>query len=220
MTSINRQMLVQTLFKFPFYIVTHPFKGFDDMKTEGKHRMFYSIVALVGLLIATIIKQAYLGFAVTGIYSQTPNINIIWTLVVVYGPIILFVVANWSITSITEGKGTAKEIFYTYCYSLYLNIFCILIATFLSQFVTLNEVAFATFFITFGQASSLFYLFIGLIIIHEYTFSKAVLMVVMTILSMMVITFIGALFFSLLNNVFNFFYIIFSELHAHYFTGR
>ena len=213
---MDGKAIIDTLFKFPFYLVTHPFKGFDEMKTEGRGNMRFAVVVLIAMGLLGMLESAYTGFVVTGFFQAVPFVNVPWILAMTYAPILLFVLANWSVTTITDGKGSLREIFLTYCYAMYLSLFCTVIGIVVSNFITINEVAFATFFFTFGQVSGLFYLFIGLIVIHEYTFTKAIVMVVLTILSMLIVTFIFALFFSLLSNVIMFFVIFFQELNAHH----
>jgi len=207
---------VEILLKFPFYIVTHPFKGFDDMKQERRGDMRYALFMLVATGLLGLIRSAYTGFVVTEFFQAVPFVNVPWVLAMAYAPIVLFVLANWSVTTVTEGKGNMREIFLTYCYAMYLSLFCTVIGIIVSNFVTVNEVAFASFFFTFGQISGLFYLFIGLVVVHEYTFGKAIVMVILTVLSMLVITFVLALFFALLSNVVMFFSTVITELNAHH----
>jgi len=206
----------ETFIKFPFYIVTHPFKGFDDMKQQKHGDMRFAVVILAVMGLLGILETAYTGFVVTGFFQAVPFVNVPWVLAMTYAPIMLFVVANWSVTTITDGKGSLREIFLVYCYAMYLSLFCTVIGIVVSNVVTVNEAAFALFFFAFGQISGLFYLFIGLVVVHEYTFAKAVLMAFLTILSMLIITFVSALFFSLLSNVIMFFYIVIAELNAHH----
>lgn len=215
----NIRAIKEVLFTFPLYIITHPFKGFDEMKYLKRGDLRYVVFFLITLGMVSILEQTHTGFIVTGFFQASPFVNVPFLLIWhTYLPILLFVIANWSITTITDGKGSIKDILLAYCYAHFLTIICTVIGIILSNFMTINEAAFATFFFTFGQAAGLFYLFIGLIVIHEYTFRKAVLMVVLTILAMLIITFVLALFFSLLNNVFTFFLVVYDEIVAHHLT--
>ena len=144
-------------------------------------------------------------------------VNLPVVLTLTYSPIILFCLANWSITTLTDGKGNLKEIFMTYAYAMYPSVICVLIGIGLSNIVTVNEAQFAVFFFSFGMVLMYAYLFIGLIMIHEYSLVKAFLMVVLTVLAMLIITFVFALFFSLFSNVLFFFETIYFESMAHWF---
>jgi hypothetical protein len=151
------------------------------------------------------------GFIITEFYQESPVVMIPYVLTMAFAPIALFVLANWSVTTITDGKGSLKNIFMAYTYALYPYIICQLIGLLLSNYVTLDEAAFATFFLVFATVAQYFYLFIGLIVIHDYTFTKAVLTVLFTILAMMIIVFIIALFISLGSEVVSFVYTVYQE---------
>ena len=207
----------ETFLSFPLYIVTHPFKGFDEMKFLKRGSLHYAIAILIVAGLVALLRTAYTGFIVTGFWNATPFVNVPGVLLFTYSPILLFCVANWSITTITDGKGSFKEIFLTYTYSMFPMVICTVIGIILSNIVTGNEVVFARFFFQFGMILQYAYLFVGLIMIHEYTFLRAILMVILTILAMLIITFVFALFFSLASNVVWFFDTIYWELGAHWF---
>ena len=209
------KMLKKTFIDIPFYIITHPFKGFDEMKSQGLGEIRYAVVFLLlyGMVRAWQIMST--GFVVTGFWWDQPSINVPEILLYTFSPIALICIANWSITSITNGSGRLKEIFMVYCYALYPSLFLRIIGTVLSNNVTVGEAAFATFFFSFGNVLLYFFLFIGLLVIHEYTFFRGVLMVILTALAAMVIVFVLALFFSLLGEVINFIFTIVQELDAH-----
>jgi len=209
--------LKETMLDFPLYIISRPFKGFDEMKFQNRGSMLYAVLILVVYGLVNIWQIMGTGFIVTGFFWEVPSVHVPWVLAFSYSPIILVCVANWSITSITDGKGKFKEIFLTYCYALFPAIFCTMIGIVLSNVVTLNEVAFVTFFFAFGQIVMYFYLFLGLVVIHEFTFLKGVLMVLLTMLSMLIIIFVLALFVMLVSEVVFFVLTLFQEAEAHIF---
>jgi len=215
--KFNWKDIRETFVGFPLYILTHPFKGFDEMKFLKRGDLRYAVAILLVAGLVALLRAAYTGFIVTEFWQATPFINVPAILVFTYSPILLFCVANWSITTITDGKGSFKEIFLTYTYSMFPMVFCTVIGIILSNVVTGNEVAFARFFFSFGLILQYAYLFVGLIMIHEYTFLRAILMVLFTLIAMLVITFVFALFFSLTSNVIWFFDTIYWELGAHWF---
>lgn len=212
---MNAVALKEKLVDFPLYILSRPFKGFDEMKTEGRGSMLYAVIVLVVLGLVRIWQAMYTGFVVSGIWQEVQNANVITILTFTYAPIALICLANWSITSVTNGNGKMKEIFYVYCYALFPTLFLRMAGTALSNVVTLNESAFVTFFFVFAQVLLYFYLFLGLTVIHEYTFLRALFMVFLTILAMLIIVFVMALFVSLLSEFTWFIYTIIYEVDAH-----
>ena len=214
----NLSAVKEVMFKFPFYLISHPFKGFDEMKNLKRGDLRFALVVMFALGFVALLRSGYTGFVITGVFTPDPFVNIPITLIMTYAPIILFVLANWSVTTITDGKGNMREIFLVYCYAIYLSVFTTIIGVVLSNFVTLNEAAFVRFFFGFGTFVWLLYLFIGLIVVHEYSFFKSVLMVIFTIGAMFIITFVFALFFNLFSNVIFFFVTLVQEFTAHYLT--
>ena len=202
----------ETFLTFPLYLISHPFKGFDEMKFSGKGSMLYALVAFAALGLVSLISGAFTGFVVIGFWSPTPSFSAHIVLLYTYSPIALFCIANWSVTTITNGKGSLREIFLVYSYAIYPQIFLNVLGVLLSNVVTLGEVGFANGMFAAGVFFVNMYMFIGLIVIHEYTLLKAILTAVLTVLSMAVITFVFALFFSLFNNVTSFFFTIIDEL--------
>lgn len=214
MKTIPWRAVKETMLDFPLYIISRPFKGFDEMKNLKRGDMRYVIAILIIHGLVALSSEAGMGFIITEFYEATPVVYIPYILTMAYAPIALFVIANWSVTTITDGKGSLKYILMAYAYTLFPYIICRLIGLALSNYVTLNEAAFATFFLVFATVSQYFYLFIALIIIHEYTFTKAVLTVILTIIAMLIITFVIALFISLASEVVMFALTVYQEVIA------
>ena len=216
-SKLRRSLLYvkETMLDFPLYIISRPFKGFDEMKYLNRGSLVYAIAILVILGFVRTWQYMATGFVVTGFFMETPAVPVLWVMAFTYAPIFLICVANWSITSITDGKGKFKEIFLVYCYALFLDVIFRVLGTILSNYITVNEEAFVTFFFVGGQFLLYFYLFIGLVVIHEFTFFKAVIMVLLTVLAMLIIIFVLALFVSLVSEFLNFIFTIAYEVDAH-----
>lgn len=205
----------ELMITFPLFIITNPFKGFDEMKYLKRGDLRYSFIILLLAGIVRVIERTSTGFIRTGYNVTVPFLSVPLVLTLFYAPIMLIVLANWSITTLTNGKGTFRNIFQTYTYALYPTIFLRLAAVGLSHVVTGNELFFVNALVGLGTLMLYAYFFIGLIVVHEYTFFKAVLMVMLTILAMLIIVFVVALFLSLLNNFVGFVYILLYELQPH-----
>ncbi|MCL2405552.1 MAG: YIP1 family protein [Defluviitaleaceae bacterium] len=194
----------ELMLDFPLYIISRPFKGFDEMKFQGRGSMIYAVLILLVFGLVRIWEIMGTGFIYIEFFWEVPSVHVPWVLAFAYAPIALVCVANWSITSITDGKGKLKEIFLVYCYALFPAIVCTMIAIVLSNYVTIDETAFVTFFFVFGQILLYFYLFLGLLVIHEFSFTKGIVMVLLTMLAMLIIIFVLALFVMLVSEVVGF----------------
>ncbi|MCL2014721.1 MAG: hypothetical protein FWG68_00560 [Defluviitaleaceae bacterium] len=202
----------ETFITFPLFVLSHPFKAFDELKTLKRGSTKFVIAAVFLQVLVSIFQATSLSFMATGFYNPNPFVMPFWLALFIVAPMLLICAANWSITSITEGKGTFKEIIQVYAYARYPGIFLILIGVLLSNIVTLNELAFVGFFFTFGTVIFYGYLFVGWLIIHEYTFARAVVMVIMTVIAMMIIVFILALTVSLVGELFGFGFTLVDEI--------
>ena len=197
---------------FPFYIISRPFKGFGDLKYENRGSLFFALVMILLLCIFTICDWTYKGFIITGYYNENAIVNTPYLLTMTIAQVVLFVFGNWSVTTITNGSGSLKEIFMVYAYASYPKLILDVIGLILSNLVTAEEAAFSIFFYAFGTVAFLFYLFVGLVMIHEYTFTKSLLMVLMTVMSMCIIVFVLSLFITLSNEVIVFLNTVFKEI--------
>lgn len=200
--------------KFPLYIITHPLKGFDDFKREKKGKISVSLVFVALTIILQILKFQYSGFLVNE--KNINDLNSLAQIAYVIAPVVLFVFANWSITTLFDGKGTVKEIFMMTCYSLFPLIVTGFIGMLMSNILSLDEIALYYLIVGIGQFLTGFMIFFGLISIHEYGLGKVLLTILATFLALMVILFVMLLCFDLFQKVFGFIYIIYREISLRY----
>ncbi|MBO7384751.1 MAG: YIP1 family protein [Clostridia bacterium] len=188
--------------KFPAYIMTHPFKGFDEMKSEKKGSIWFCLFVLLFSCVLNVLEYVYTGFLVN--YNDIYQVSTLYLMLVTAFPVALFVTGNWSVTSLMNGKGKYLEIFMVTMYALY--PYCVLrvIALILSNFLLLDEMAIVSAIKGIGVALLAFYLFIGLVVIHEYSFTQGVAVVFLTLFAILVIVFVLMLAFSLTADVWDF----------------
>ena len=188
--------------KFPGYLRTHPFKGFDEMKTEKKGSLAFCLFVLLFSCILNVLEYVYTGFLVN--YNDIYQVSTLYLMLVTAFPVALFVTGNWSVTSLMNGKGKYVEIFMVTMYALY--PYCVLrvIALILSNFLLLDEMAIVSAIKGIGIAMFAFYLFIGLVVIHEYSFTQGIAVVFLTLFAILVIVFVLMLAFSLTADVWDF----------------
>ncbi|MDR1663536.1 MAG: hypothetical protein LBR83_01245 [Clostridiales bacterium] len=201
MEKTRAGVIAENFLRTPLYILSRPFKGFYDMKYLRRGRTHFAVAMLALLCLSAIMEETYTGFAVSWEYEPDHIISVPYVMLMTLLPVLLFIAGNWSVTSISEGKGTARDILHVYAYALYPKLILTFIGILVSNFVTKEEGAFAVFFFVFGTVVFYFYLFIGLVVIHEYSFFRSLLMVLQTIFAMLVIIFVLALFASLVNEL-------------------
>ena len=203
-------LFYKDVIKFPIYIITHPIQGYNEFKTDKKAKMYAAISILVAYVLTNILAYNYLGPVVnTNNPMKFNSISII-----IYGvvPVILITVANWSITSLFDGKGKMKEIFMMICYCYFPLVVTNALRIVVSNFVTTDEVMFLTIIQIVGFVGTGYMAFTGLIVIHEYGVFKTILSVLGTVVAILIILFLALLIFDLSQQVYGFFYSLYKEI--------
>lgn len=204
------KLFVENYLSFPKYLLTHPFDGFDEFKVEKKGKMH---VALVFIALFALLRILTFQFEGVLINNRNPlDLNNIQEIFVVALLIMLFVTANWSVTTLMEGKGKFKEILMVTGYALFPIIIIGFPALLVSNFLTLEEMPFYTLAISISYVMAAWMLFMGILNIHQYGLFKTLAAFLLTIVSMLVMMFLGLLFFDLVQQFISFVSAILEEL--------
>lgn len=202
------------IFAYPLYIITHPMLGWQIFKQEKKGKMWAAITILFLYVIMKMVEYKYAGPVVNN--NNPHKFNSLRILVYGIMPAILLSVANWSVTTLMDGKGKMKEIFMLACYSFHpvmvIGFFNIVV----SNFVTVDEAQFVTLLKIIGWVLCGYMALTGLISIHEYGLGKVLFSVLLTILATAIIVFIALLIFNLAEQIYGFFYQLYDEFSTRY----
>ena len=190
------QHYIATL-KFALYCITHPLDGFWDLTHEKRGSYAAANTILILTLLARVMKLRYTSFIFLNVYWE--DLNIFLYLASVLFPLVLFVVGNWALTTLFDGKGRLGQVYMATCYALTpypLMQFPLMI---FSNFVTVDEAEF------YFVLSSISLVWAALLIIaamgqiHEFSMGKNLLFMVASLFAMLVIVFILLLFFSMIS---------------------
>ena len=183
---------------FGFHLIFHPFDGFYDLKHEHRGSVRASIL-FVGL---AVVAMFYSSIGRGYVMNPTGEMTTIWsTAISVLIPLILFVVANWCLTTLFEGEGSFKDIFIATSYSLLPLILLQIPATIASNWVTLTEAAIVSMVGVIAYIWVGFLLFFGTMVTHDYSLGKNLITIVGTIIAMAFIVFLVLLFSMLLTKL-------------------
>lgn len=127
-------------------------------------------------------------------------------------PVVLWCVANWSITTLLDGEGSFRDIYIATAYALTPIILVQIPMILLSQVIVLEEARIYQALGLLMLAWVAFLLFSGLMTIHQYTVGKTLLTVLIAIVGMAAILFLFLLFFALIQQLMNFLYIFYKEM--------
>lgn len=195
--------------KQALYILKHPIYGVWDMKREKTGRYRDGFILMLLAIIAVTFNRQMRAFVFNNYYNVP--LDILKQVALVVLPVVLFSLANWSITTLAEGKGSFKDIFLVTCYALMPLIIFQFITPIITHFITLNELAYLNIIDGVGYGWTFLMLILGIQEIHEYSAGKMVTTTVLTVCAAAIIVFIALLFFSLLQELGSFVYSIYRE---------
>jgi len=197
-------------FKFAFYCMTHPLDGYWDLTHEKRGSMAVANTILILTLVARITSLQFTSFIFNQVYW--PEVNIFMYLGSILFPLALWVVGNWALTTLFDGKARLPQIYMATCYAMLpypLFQFPLII---FSNVVTVNEAEFYGVINTVVLVFCAIYIVVAMMQIHEYTMSKTILFTFFSIFAMLVIVFILLLFFSMISQGIAYFVSIVREI--------
>lgn len=192
----NWQRYLKSL-KFALYCITHPLDGFWDLTHEKRGTYAAANTILFVSIFIRILKLRYTSFIFEVVYWE--DLNILTYIASILFPLALFVVGNWALTTLFDGKGRLGQVYIATCYAITPYPLIQLPLMFFSNFVTVDE---AEFYSTMSLISLIWVCFIaimGMSQVHEYSFGKNILFIVATLFAMLVMIFILMLFFSMIS---------------------
>ncbi|MDI6617306.1 MAG: YIP1 family protein [Clostridiales bacterium] len=196
--------------KYMFYVLLHPFDGFYEVKFRGKKNYIIATVVLVLFGIIGILDYQYTGF----IFNDNPlqHMNSIKVFFTTLFPLLLFLISNWSITTLFDGSGSMSDIYIVICYSLVPKIIFDIIGIIFSNVIIKEEASLLYSFTAIGTIWFCFLVFCGLCVIHEYSASTNILTLLASFISAIIIVFLCMLYITLMGRLFGFFATAFNEL--------
>lgn len=188
--------------KYPFYLILHPFKGWEEFKREQKGSVLYANIILVAWLIGTILEYQFTGFIFND--NRLDNMNVFVLIASTWGVAILWSIANWGLCTLQDGKGTFKEIWVNFAYTRMTYVLTIIPIIILSNVLTADEGFFLNVLIYVIQIWGIIQLLLATKAAHQYTMGKTVGSMLLTLLGVILIVMVGMLFVSLFAQLWSF----------------
>lgn len=193
----------------PFYTMLHPFDGFYDVRAKKAGKAYLSFIILILWCLVSIFERQSTGYIFN--HNKISELNIFLQIAKVIIPFVMWVYGNWIISILMNGTGSFRDIWLVSAYSAVPYIMSVIISVCLSNILVMNE-PFAQYAIVFGMLWSLLILFIGMMVIHEYTFSQNVTSVIFSVAVMGVILFLMMLLMTLWSQFYFFIRTIITEI--------
>ena len=196
--------------KFAFYCLTHPMDGFWDLTHEKRGTYAAANTILIVTIMVRLISLKYTGFVIRVVNWE--RINIFLYIASIIFPLALFVVGNWALTTLFDGKGRLGQVYMATCYGFLPYPLIQIPIILLSNGVTVEE---SQFYSTLNVVSLVY---AALLIvtamgqIHEYSGAKNILFMFASLIAMLIIVFILMLFFSMISQGVGYFISLGKEL--------
>ena len=196
--------------KWPFYVMRHPFEGYDDLRWKKGYNMKVAWVIVIAFFIISVASAQLTGFLFNNTYVKVFNIIPYFSSSVIL--FLTWVVGNWSLCTLFDGEGTMKNIFCVSAYALLPYLFSEVIVIIASNFLLRTEGGFITFFRYLGIVWSVVLMISAMKTVHQYSIPKTLVAIVFTVVAMAIILFLAVLLLTLFQQVFVFVYSIYTEL--------
>ena len=206
--KVGRKSYLEELL-YVFHLQFHPFDGFWDLKHEQRG----SVRGGLTIMGITIIAFFYQSIGRGYIFNPRDRYSTILVQIVsIVVPVLLWCAGNWCLTTLFEGEGSLKDIFIATSYSLAPLPLLVIVSTIFTNVLTLQEGTIVSLLVTIGYIWVAFLLFFGMLVTHDYSLGKNVLITICTIVAMAVIMFVAILFSSLLVKMVTFVVSIITEI--------
>lgn len=189
-------------FLYCFYIMIHPFDGFWDLKHEKRGSAKAASVIVLLLAFVSLASKFTTNYLFNGSYGT--KISIVQEVSIIILPFLLWVVGNWSVTTLANGEGNMKDIYKFTGYALMPLILMTILNIPLSHIMIAEEAMYLTFFTSLGTVWSGFLLFAGNTQTHRYTVVKSVTSMLLSVLGMAIIVFLVLVVVYTYQRIFNF----------------
>jgi hypothetical protein len=199
--------------KYSWYLIFHPFKAFWDLKHEKRGNIYASHIILFFFVLFNVLSIQLSGdILMIQRNVNINNINIFLQITSILLPVLIWSVANWSVTTLLDGEGTIKDIYITTIFALTPFVLFSVPLIVMANFLTSSEMTLYNFLFGVSVAWTVFLIVIGIMTLHQYTGTKTIAIIVLTIVAMFVIIAIAMLFLSIIMRLTNFSMAIINEL--------
>ncbi|GEM01030.1 Yip1 domain-containing protein [Halolactibacillus halophilus] len=206
---LKKYRLVNELLYFKKFL-TAPIDSYYYLK-ENKRVSVRS----ASLLLAALVTLYFVWFIFTGFIFNTNRIedmNLLLDLALLIIPFGLFVVANYMVSTITDGEGRFSHVFTGTVYALSPVLVFLLPITLISNVLTLNEGFIYYFALQVMVVWSLVMLFMMIKEVHDFTVAKTIGNILLTIFTMFIAVLVFFVLYVLFDQVFNFVYTMIQEV--------
>ncbi len=183
--------------KFALYIMTHPLDGFWDLTHEKRGTYAAANTILILTIMARLMRLRFTSFIFVQVYWE--EVNIFLYIGSIIFPLALWVVGNWALTTLFDGKGRLGQVYMATCYGMAPYPLIQIPLMIFSNFVTVEEGQFYSVLSVISLIYCAVWIVAGMGQIHEFSAGKNLLFTIASLFAMLVMIFILMIFFSMVS---------------------
>jgi hypothetical protein len=196
--------------KYALYVSVHPLDGFWDLSREKRGSFAAANVIIALAVLVVILRLTLTSFQFVAVNMEYFNAAIVAMRILL--PVLLWTVANWSLTTLMDGKGRMGEIYMAVCYALTPYVIINAVMILLSRVITYEEGAVYWTLAGFAIVWTTILMLAAMMMVHDYSLTKTILSSLLTIVGMGVMVFIFVIFFSLVSDAAAYFVSLYKEI--------
>lgn len=179
---LDKKPLNDFVFAFSFY--KHPLDSFYYLKKRQRGSYLGATVYLLVFFVIYLNYTINKGFIFQ--FVDATDIDLSAIVLGFFSVFTLFIFSNYLVTSINDGEGTLGEIYKGIMYSLSPLMISYLIVTYLSHYITYNEIIVLQLITFAGQLGTAILIFLAVQELHNYTIRDTIKSFLMTLLFMII----------------------------------
>ena len=202
--------LDKTKLLVPLRFFAHPIDLFNDIKYEKRGSLGVANLLLALYFVEEIINYFAVAYLFSNNEAQSFSVWPILLRTVVL--VLLWCITNWAMSTLQDGKGTFKEIYLATCYALTPMVLFSVPLNLITNLMTLSESMFYSAISSALTLWSLILVFLGTMVVHQFTVRKTIGSVLLSLGMIIIIAFLVLLGFSISQQMVTFAKTIITEL--------
>ncbi|MBO5197659.1 MAG: YIP1 family protein [Lachnospiraceae bacterium] len=189
-------------YAYPFYIMTHPKDGFQEMKMNQKSSVSVTVLIIGIYILVEMLYRKYVPIDLNE-YDRD-QLSFVRLFIIMVATFFIVTGANWCFCTLLDGKGKFKDICYVAACAVLPMILMNILTLIASRFLTANESVILEYPALVIKGWALVIFFIGLSEIHDYSGKKTFLSLILTVVGILIILFLGLLLVMLFQQLYQF----------------
>ena len=184
---------------FPFALYKKPGDGYYGIKREGKGSNLSATIYLALFFLSYMLFIYRTSFLFNPVIVT--DINIVGQMITVLLPFLLFVVANYLVSSIRDGEGKLSDVYQATAYTMLPMIITLPLVTVISNGLTYNEAFIFDTLLIIGIIVTAIYMIIMIKEIHFYDMKPTIANILITVFTAVMILAVSFIIYLLLSEV-------------------